>query len=154
MQRRVIAGAAATFLVVVVAAGISTAVGVNLATVVLAAGLVGGLVTGALSSESGHVGAGARAGLYGGAAAFVAFVVVGSVQSVLGGDLSILFLGFQTVLIASLVVPLHAVEGAVGAAVGVSVRRLLGIDESDGSSTSMRATANEDSDESDGERGQ
>lgn len=123
MNRRVTVGAAVTFLVVVVAAGAGLVVGVNLANVVLVAGVPGGVAAGLLSREPGHVGAGARAGLYGGSAAFVLFVVVGSVQSVLGGDLSILFLGFQTVLIALVVVPLHALLGAIGAAVGVRIRR-------------------------------
>jgi len=132
MQRRVIVGSVATFLVVIAAAGTGPVIGVNLASVVLAAGIPGGLLTGVLSRKPGHIGAGARAGLYGGAASFVVFIVVGSVQSVLGGDLSILFLGFQTALIALVIVPLHALEGAVGAALGVRVRRLLGIDEANG----------------------
>jgi hypothetical protein len=58
--------------------------------------------------------------------AFLGFVVVGVVQTVIGGDFSILFLGVQTVLVAVLVVPIHAAVGAVGAAVGVRIRAATG----------------------------
>ena len=126
MERRVLAGAAATLLVVVAGALASFFTEGDFVAVVLLAGLAGGMVAGGLSREAGHVGAGARAGGYGGAAAFVAFVAVGAAQAVVGGDLSVLYLGFRTLLVALLVVPLHAALGAAGAAVGVRIRRAAG----------------------------
>lgn len=128
MERRVVAGAAATLLVVVAAAFANVALQADYVSVVLLAGLAGGVVAGALSPavEGGHVGAGARAGGYGGGAAFALFVAVGAVQAVVGGDLSVLYLGFQSLLVALLVVPLHAFLGAGGAAMAVSVRRRVG----------------------------
>ena len=125
MERRVIAGAAATLLVVVAAAFANVALQGDFVAVVLLAGMAGGLVAGSLSRADGHVGAGARAGGYGGAAAFALFVAVGAVQAVVGGDLSVLYLGFQSLLVAVLVVPLHAFLGAGGAAMAVSVRRAV-----------------------------
>ncbi|MUV86474.1 hypothetical protein GJ631_07800 [Natronomonas sp. CBA1123] len=85
--------------------------GRDLVAAVLFAALPGGIVAGLLSRESGHVGSGARAGAYGGIVAFLGFVAIGAVQTVLGGDLSVLFLGVQTVLVALLVVPIHAAVG-------------------------------------------
>lgn len=128
MERRVVAGAVATLLVVVGGALAGVATGGDLVPVVLLAGLAGGLVTGAFSRRAGHVGAGARAGGYGGAAGFVCFVAVGATQAVLGGDLSVLYLGAQSLLVALLVVPLHALLGAAGAAVGVRGRRAAGFE--------------------------
>lgn len=127
MQRRIVAGAVATALVVVGAAVAGFVTGADLVPVILLAGLVGGLVAGLSSAAdaAGHVGAGARAGAYGGAAGFVAFVLVGTVQAVLGGDLSVLVVGVETLLVAALVVPLHALLGAAGAGVGVRLRRRL-----------------------------
>jgi hypothetical protein len=127
----VVAGAAATLLVVVGAALASVATEGDFVPVALVAGFVGGLLAGALSRDAGHVGAGARAGGYGGAAAFVGFLVVGAVQAVAGGDLSVLYLGAQSLLVAMLVVPLHALLGAVGAAVGVRGRRAAGFETAD-----------------------
>lgn len=92
---------------------------------VLGAGAAGGAVAGLLS-RSGHVGAGARAGAYGGASGFVLFVLVGTLQSIAGGDLAVpAVIGAETLLIATVVVPIHALLGAVAAAVGVRIRRLL-----------------------------
>lgn len=125
MERRVLAGAAATFAVVVGGALVDFLTGEDFVVVVLGAGLAGGLVAGILSQAGSHVGAGARAGGYGGAAGFVAFVAVGAVQATFGGDLSVLYLGFQSLLVAVLVVPLYAVSGAVAAAVGVRLRAAI-----------------------------
>ncbi|QLD90194.1 hypothetical protein HWV07_14595 [Natronomonas salina] len=126
MERRVIAGAAATLLVVVAGAVANFATDGDLVVAVLLAGMAGGLVTGLLSRSGGHVGAGARAGAYGGGAGFALFLVVGSVQTVVGGDLSVLYIGVQSFLVAVLVVPLHALLGAGGAAMGVAIRRAAG----------------------------
>lgn len=128
MERRVVAGAVVTLVVVVAGAVASFVLARDLVAVVLLAGVTGGLVAGVLSRTAGHVGAGARAGGYGGAAGFVGFVAVGAVQAVVGGDLSVLLLGLQSVLIALLVVPLHALLGAVGASVGVRIRRSAGLE--------------------------
>lgn len=118
-----LAGAAGTALVVAGAAVAGVAIGADLVPVVLGAGLVGGLVAGLGSDAAGHVGAGARAGAYGSAAGFAGFVAVGTGQAILGGEFSILVVGIETLLIALLVVPLHALLGAVATAVGVRVRR-------------------------------
>lgn len=126
MERRVLAGGVATALVVVGAAVASFATDADLVPVVLGAGLVGGLVAGLVSQAPGHVGAGARAGAYGGATGFVAFVAVGTVQALLGGDLSVLAIGLEALLVALLVVPLHAILGVAGATIGVRVGRLTG----------------------------
>lgn len=126
MERRVIAGAVATLLVVVAGAVANFATDGDFVVAVLLAGMAGGLVAGLLSRSAGHVGAGARAGGYGGATAFALFVIVGALQAVVGGDLSVLYLGFQSLLIAVLVVPLHALLGAGGAAMGVEIRRAAG----------------------------
>lgn len=126
MERRVVAGAAATLLVVVTGALASFFTAGDYVAAVLLAGLAGGLVAGVLSPGAGHVGAGARAGGLGGAAAFLAFVAIGAVQAVSGGDLSVLYLVVRTLLVALLVVPLHTLGGAAGAAVGVRVRRAAG----------------------------
>jgi hypothetical protein len=126
MERRVLVGGLTTaFAVVGVVLG-SFLLGRDLVAAVLFAALPGGVVAGLLSRESGHVGSGARAGAYGGIVAFLGFVAIGAVQTVLGGDLSVLFLGVQTVLVALLVVPIHAAVGALGAAVGVRIRRAMG----------------------------
>lgn len=126
MERRVLAGAVATALVVIGAAVAGVATGTDPVPVVLGAGLAGGLVSGVAAPDPGHVGAGARGGTYGGAAGFVAFVAVGGVQAIFGGELSVLVLGLEALLIALLVVPLHALLGAVGAAVGVRVGQIGG----------------------------
>lgn len=126
MDHRVLAGAAATLLVVVAGAVASFVTAGDYEAAVLLAGLAGGVVAGGLSRAAGHVGAGAMAGGLGDAAGFVAFVAVGAVQAVTGGDLSVLYLGLRTLLVALLVVPLHALGGAGGAAVGVRIRRAAG----------------------------
>ena len=126
MERRTLAGTAATAVIVVGAAVADFLAEPDLLPLVLFAGAAGGLLAGGLSREPGHVGAGARAGAYGGAVGFVAFVAVGAVQSVVAGELSVLVLGAQTLLIALLVVPVHALLGVVGAAVGVRLRQLGG----------------------------
>ncbi|WP_178916121.1 hypothetical protein [Natronomonas gomsonensis] len=126
MERRVLVGGFTTALAVVVVVLGSFLLGRDLVAAVLFAALPGGIVAGLLSRESGHVGSGARAGAYGGVVAFLGFVAVGAVQTILGGDLSVLFLGVQTVLVALLVVPIHAAVGAGGAAVGVRIRRAMG----------------------------
>lgn len=126
MQRRVLAGGIATFLVAIGAAIADFLAEGDYVAGVLAAGLVGGFLAGALSRREGHLGAGARAGGYGGAAAFAGFVVVGGAQALLGGDSSVLLLGFETVLVGLLVVPLYALSGALAAAAGVRLRRVTG----------------------------
>lgn len=126
MERRIIAGAVATLLVVVGGAVANFATDGDFVVAVLLAGMAGGFVAGLLSRSDGHVGAGARAGGYGGAAAFALFVVVGAAQAVAGGDLTVFYLAFQSLLLAVLVVPLHALLGAGGAAMGVEVRRAAG----------------------------
>lgn len=126
MERRVLAGALATLSVAVGGAVVDFVVDGDLVAVVLGAGVAGGLVAGALSGRRGHVGAGARAGGYGGALAFLGFVAVGGGQTLAGGDLAMLYLGFQSLLLALLVVPLHAVSGALAAAGGVRLRRAAG----------------------------
>lgn len=126
MERRVLAGGFVTVLAVVGVVLGSFLLQRDLVAAVLLAALPGGLVAGLLSRAAGHVGSGARAGAYGGLVAFLGFVVVGAVQTVIGGDFSILFLGVQTVLVAVLVVPIHAAVGAVGAAVGVRIRAATG----------------------------
>ena len=126
MERRVLAGAAATLLVAVGGAVADFAVDADLVAVVLGAGLAGGLVAGALSRRAGHVAAGARAGAYGGALTFLGFVAVGAGQAVASGEFALLYLGFQSLLVALLVVPLHALAGAFAAAVGVRLRRAAG----------------------------
>lgn len=128
MERRTLLGALATAAVVVGAATYGFLTGVDPVPVVLSAGAVGGLLAGALSASAGHVGAGARAGGYGAAAGFAAFVVVGGLQAVLGGDLSVLVIGVETLLIALLVLPLEAFFGAVAAALGVRLRRAGGLE--------------------------
>lgn len=115
-----------TVLAVLGAVSGSFLLGRDLVAVVLVGALPGGVVAGLLSRGPGHVGAGARAGAYGGLVAFLGFVVVGAVQTVIGGDLSVLVLGVQTVLVAVLVVPIHAAVGAVGAVVGVRIRNAAG----------------------------
>lgn len=116
MDRRVAIGAT------VAAATVVVGVFLGSVEVVLGAGAVGGVVAGGLS-QSGHVGAGARAGAYGGGAGFVLFVLVGTLQSAFGGDLLVpAVIGAETLLIASIVVPLHAIFGAVAAAAGVRIR--------------------------------
>jgi hypothetical protein len=126
MERRVLAGGFVTVLAVVGVVLGSFLLQRDLVAAVLLAALPGGLVAGLLSRATGHVGSGARAGAYGGLVAFLGFVVVGVVQTVIGGDFSILFLGVQTVLVAVLVVPIHAAIGAVGAAIGVRIRAATG----------------------------
>lgn len=126
MERRVLVGGFTTALAVVGVVLGSFLLGQDLVAAVLFAALPGGVVAGLLSREPGHVGSGARAGAYGGVVAFLGFVAVGAVQTVTGGDLSILFLGVQTVLVALLVVPIHAAVGAAGAAVGVRIRHAMG----------------------------
>lgn len=121
-----LAGAAATLVVAVGGTVADFAAAADLVWVVLGAGLAGGLVTGALSGRAGHVPAGARAGAYGGVLAFLGFVAVGAGQAVASGDFALLYLGFQSLLIALLVVPLHALSGALAAAVGVRLRRAAG----------------------------
>ena len=130
MERRVVAGAAATLLVVVAAAFANVAFQGDYVAAVLLAGMAGGVVAGALTpaSRGGHVGAGARAGGYGGGAAFALFVAVGAVQAVVGGDLSVLYLGFQSLLVALRVVPLHAFLGAGAAAMAVWTKRALALE--------------------------
>ncbi|MES3517502.1 MAG: hypothetical protein PPP58_07545 [Natronomonas sp.] len=123
MRRRVLLGAAATFLVAVGAIVGGVATETNPVGVVLAAGLVGGFLVGVLSTQSGHVGDGARAGGYGGGVAFLGFVAVGLLQSLLDGDLSVLVIGVETVLIALVVVPIHAISGGVAAGIGRWLRR-------------------------------
>ncbi|WP_254838680.1 hypothetical protein [Natronomonas marina] len=124
MDRRTLAGAVVTAVAAVAAVVADFLAEADLLGLVLVAGLAGGVVVGALSRTPGHVGAGARAGAYGGGAAFVAFVAVGVAQSVAAGDLAVLVLGVQTLLIALLVIPVHALSGAVGAALGVRMRRV------------------------------
>lgn len=126
MERRVLVGGFVTVLAVVGVVLGSFLLGRDLVAALLVAALPGGVVAGLLSGTPGHVGAGARAGAYGGVVAFLGFVVVGVVQTVIGGDLSLLVLGAQTVLVAVLVVPIHAAVGAVGAAVGVRIRNAAG----------------------------
>ncbi|MCY4732047.1 hypothetical protein KY092_15910 [Natronomonas gomsonensis] len=128
MERRVLVGGFTTALAVVGVVLGSFLLGRDLVAAVLFAALPGGVVAGLCSRESGHVGSGARAGAYGGIVAFLGFVIVGAVQTVLGGDFSILFLGVQTVLVALLVVPIHAAIGAVGAVVGVRIRNAMGLE--------------------------
>lgn len=134
MDRRVVAGGVVTAVVVATVAAADFVVEADLVVGVILAGACGGFVAGVLSDASGHVGAGARGGAYGGAAAFGLFVVVGLTQSVVAGDDVRLpaLVGFELLLIAVLVVPIHGLLGAVGAAVGVRVRRRLGADASDG----------------------
>jgi hypothetical protein len=124
MERRTFVGTVVTAAVVVGAVVADFVADPDLLPLVLFAGAAGGLLAGGLSRDPGHVGAGARAGAYGGVVGFVAFVVVGAGQSVAAGDLSILLLGVQTLLIALLVIPVHALLGVAGAAVGVRLRRL------------------------------
>lgn len=126
MERRVLAGGFATVLAVVGVVVGSFLLQRDLVAAVLFAAFPGGVVAGLLSRDAGHVGSGARAGAYGGFVAFLGFVAVGAVQTAIGGDFSILVLGVQTVLVAILVVPIHAVVGAVGAAIGVRIRRASG----------------------------
>lgn len=126
MERRVLAGAGATCIVFVGAAIADFFLDGEFAAVVLLAGLAGGLTAGLLSKTAGHVGAGVRAGGYGAAAGFLAFLLVGVVQSVLSGDLGVLVLGFRTFLIALLLVPVQAVLGAMAAPLGVRIRRAFG----------------------------
>jgi hypothetical protein len=126
MQRRVLAGAAATCSVFVGAAVADFFLAGEFASVVLLAGLVGGLVAGLLSKTPGHVGAGVQAGGYGAAAGFLAFLIVGVVQSVVSGDLGVLLLGFRTLLIALLLVPAQALLGAMAAPLGVRIRGAVG----------------------------
>ena len=126
MERRVLAGTVATLLVAVGGAVADFVADADLVWVVLGAGVAGGLVAGALSGRPGHVGAGARAGGGGGALAFLGFVAVGGAQALAGGDLALLYLGFQSLLVALLVVPLHALSGALAAAGGVRLRRAAG----------------------------
>lgn len=128
MERRILAGAVVTAVVVVGGAIANFALDVDLVAVILLAGLVGGFVTGLLSAETGHVGAGARAGGYGGALGFVAFVTVGVVQSAVDGDISVLIIGFEALLIALVVVPIHALLGAMAASLGVRIRKAAGFD--------------------------
>lgn len=126
MDNRILVGAASTALVVVVG------VFVGRIAVIFAAGFVGGVMVGIRMfevpdgrSEPGPVGTGARAAAIGGACGFLAFVVVGTLQSLVSGDLSVpAVLGFQTILVAVLVVPLQAVLGAIGGSVGVRLRGL------------------------------
>lgn len=125
MDRRVLAGAGTTCLVFVVAAIADFFLPGEYAPVVLLAGLPGGMVAGLLSTRPGHVGAGARAGGYGAGAAFLAFLVVGAVQAGVSRDAGVLLLGFRTLLVALLLVPVHAVLGAVSAPLGVRIRRAL-----------------------------
>ncbi|WP_336136179.1 hypothetical protein [Natronomonas amylolytica] len=126
MQRRVLAGAAATWSVFVGAAVADFFLDGEFAPVVFLSGLAGGLVAGLLSKTSGHVGAGVRAGGYGAAVGFLAFLVVGVVQSAVSGDLGVLLLGFRTLLIALLLVPVQALLGAMMAPLGVRIRGALG----------------------------
>jgi hypothetical protein len=130
MDRRVLAGAAATCFVFVSAAVADFFLSDGFAPLVLLAGLAGGLVAGLLSAAQGHVGAGARAGGYGAAAGFLAFLVVGVVQSVVSGDFGVLLLGFRTLLIGLLLVPVHALLGAMTAPLGVRIRRAAGLETS------------------------
>lgn len=126
MDNRILVGAASTAFVVVVG------VFVGRIAVIFAAGFVGGVVVGIRIVEGpdgrsvpGPVGTGARAAAIGGACGFLAFITVGTLQSLVSGDLSVpAVLGFQTVLVAMLVVPLQAVFGAIGGSVGVRVRSL------------------------------
>jgi hypothetical protein len=126
MDRRLLAGGTVTVLAVVLVVLGSFLLQRDFVVAVLFAALPGGVLTGMLSRTPDHVGAGARAGAYGGLVGFFAFVVIGSLQTLLGGNLSVLVLGVQTILVAVLVVPLHAVLGAIGAAVGVRIRRASG----------------------------
>lgn len=126
MERRVLAGAGATCFVFVGAAVADFFLSGEFAAIVLLAGLAGGLIAGVLSENAGHVGAGVRAGGYGAAAGFLAFLLVGVAQSLLSGDFGVLVLGFRTFLIALLLVPVQAVLGAIGAPLGVRIRRFLG----------------------------
>lgn len=125
MERRILAGAFATALAVIVVTFVGYNAERSLVAFVLLAGLLGGFVAGIFSRTAGHVSAGARAGGYGGAGGFAAFVLVGAVQAILDGDLSVLVLGFEVILIALLVVPLYAVSGALASGVGVRVRRAI-----------------------------
>ena len=125
MDRRTLAGTAVTAAAVVTGVVADFLAEADLLPLLLAAGAAGGLLAGGLSRESGHVGAGARAGAYGGAVGFLGFVAVGLGQS-LGGGPPVLVLGAQTLLIAVLVVPVYALSGAVAAAVGVRLRRAGG----------------------------
>lgn len=130
MERRVLAGAGTTCFVFVGGAVADFFLDSEFATMVLLAGLAGGLIAGLLSATPGHVGAGVRAGGYGAAAGFLAFLLVGVVQSFLSGDFGVLVLGFRTVLIALLLVPVQAVLGAMGAPLGVRIRRAVGLETS------------------------
>lgn len=123
MDRRNQLGAASTALVVVMG------VFAGRIAVIFAAGFVGGLVAGVgvASDQAGPSGrAGAKAAAIGGAFGFLVFVAVGTLQSLATGDLSIpAVLGFQTILLALLVVPFLAILGGIGGPIGVRVRRLL-----------------------------
>lgn len=125
MEARTLAGTLTTLWVAVTAVVADFLLAADLLAIVLLAGLAGGLVTGAWSTAPGHRAAGARAGAAGGAASFLGFVAVGAAQSVLAGTPGTLILGLQTLLVALLVVPLHALGGAVGAAVGLRIRHRL-----------------------------
>jgi hypothetical protein len=48
------------------------------------------------------------------------------VQSVVSGDLGVLLLGFRTLLIALLLVPVQALLGAMTAPLGVRIRGAVG----------------------------
>lgn len=124
MDRRIVVGATLTTFAVV------ASVFLGRIDAIIAAGFVGGLAAGVLSRPgsrngdgTGHVGAGAKAAGIGGAAGFVLFVVVGTIQSLFGGDLSVpAVLGLLTILLAAVVVPIQALLGAIGGAVGVRIR--------------------------------
>ncbi|MFQ3320460.1 MAG: hypothetical protein ACI8UR_000924 [Natronomonas sp.] len=126
MERRTLAGAAVTALVVVGGAAASRLIEGNAVAGVLFAGIAGGAVVGLLSKTPGHIGAGARAGGYGGAVGFGVFIAASGVLAVMAGDPSFLVFAVQRLLIGVLVVPLHTVLGAGTAAVGVRVRRAAG----------------------------
>jgi hypothetical protein len=126
MERRVLVGTAATWVVFVGAVLADFALEGDLVAAVLLAGLVGGLSAGLLSATPGHVGAGARAGGYGAAAGFLAFLAVGAVQSAVSGEFGVLLLGVRTLLIALLLVPVEALLGALAAPLGVRLRRAAG----------------------------
>lgn len=126
MERRVLAGAAATWFIFVGAALADFFLPGEFAAVVLLAGLAGGVVAGLLSDAPGHVGAGGKAGGYGAAAGFLVFLVVGVGQSVRSGEFGVLLLGVRTLLVGLLLVPVQALLGAVASPLGVRVRRAVG----------------------------